>query len=86
MNPPTTLPISEPDNPNIPIDQLSYEQAFAELESLIASLESDDHPLEDSIRLYERGQNLAHHCSNLLDQAELKVQQLSGESLMDFNQ
>ena len=86
MNFPTTPPISEVLNSNIPVDQLSYEQAFDELENLIAALESGEHPLDVSIKLFERGQNLAQHCTTLLDQADLKVQQLSGESLVDFKQ
>jgi exodeoxyribonuclease VII small subunit len=83
MNLATTSPITEIDNP---VDQLTYEQAFDELENLIADLESGEHPLDVSIKLFERGQILAQHCAKLLDQADLKVQQLSGEALVDFKQ
>lgn len=72
-------PVSE-----LPVEQLSYEQAFSELEAIVDSLESEDHSLEVAMRLYERGQLLARRCAGLLDQAELKVQQLSGDELVDF--
>jgi exodeoxyribonuclease VII small subunit len=56
---------------------LSYEQAFAELEAIINGLEANQKTLEESIALYERGQALALFCGGLLDQAELRVRQLS---------
>ncbi len=66
------------------IDQLSYEEAFNELESIVAALEGEELTLEKAIALYERGQNLIHRCTSLLDKADLRVQQLSGENLVDF--
>jgi exodeoxyribonuclease VII small subunit len=69
---------------NIPVDQLTYEQAFAELEASVAALESGQHPLDKTLRLFERGQELVRHCASLLDQAELKIQRLNGETLEDF--
>ena len=60
---------------------LSYEQAFAELQTIVTSLESEDHPLEQSITLFERGQKLAQHCAALLDHAELRVQQLTEDEM-----
>ncbi len=68
----------------IPVEQLTYEQAFSQLEEIVSVLESDEHSLELALALFERGQTLAHYCANLLDQAELKVQQLSAEELVDF--
>ena len=59
------------------IDELTFEQAFKELEETVAKLEDGDLPLEASLALYERGQQLSAHCSRLLEQAELKVTQLS---------
>ena len=58
-------------------DELSYEQAFRELEGLVASLESGDLPLEQALQLFERGQALAGRCSQLLEQAELRLRQLA---------
>lgn len=70
--------------PTTPIEELTYEQAFSELEALIAALESDGATLDELLAKFERGQALARHCATLLDQAELKVQQLSGEELSEF--
>jgi exodeoxyribonuclease VII small subunit len=67
-----------------PIEELTYEQAFAELETLIATLEADEATLNETLTKFERGQKLARHCAELLDKAELKVQQLSGDTLVDF--
>jgi exodeoxyribonuclease VII small subunit len=67
-----------------PVEELTYEQALAELEAIVASLESDKLPLEDSMAFYERGQALTKHCIELLDKAELRVKQLSGDSLVDL--
>jgi exodeoxyribonuclease VII small subunit len=68
-----------------PLEDLSYEQAFAELEGIVAALESEESSLEEALALYERGQGLVRFCTELLDKAELKVQQLSGKELIDFN-
>lgn len=67
------------------VDSLSYEQAFEELEQIIAALEANEHPLNQSVALFERGQCLAQHCAGLLETAELKVQQLTGGELSDFD-
>lgn len=67
-----------------PIDKMTYEQAFEELEKIISALENEDHPLEEALALFERGQVLAKYCTDQLDQAELKVKQLLGEELTDF--
>lgn len=58
------------------IDVLTYEQALAELEGLIRTLETGSVDLADSIASYERGVALANHCSKLLEQTEAKVQRL----------
>jgi exodeoxyribonuclease VII small subunit len=69
-----------------PIDALTYEEAFSELEAIVAVLESGERPLEESMNLFERGQALNKRCAELLDKAELKVQVLVGESLADFKE
>ena len=68
------------------VDELTYEQALAELEGIVAALESGDHVLESALAFYERGQVLARYCSRLLEQAELKIQSLSGDELVDVSQ
>lgn len=69
-----------------PVEQLSYEEALAELESITASLEAGQNPLEDSMKLFERGQVLAAYCGALLESAQLKVQKLVGESVVAFEE
>ena len=75
-------PKSKPEK--APVENLSYEQALAELESIVASLEADKLSLEESMALFERGQALTRHCMELLDKAELRIKQLSGDSLVDM--
>jgi len=68
-----------------PVEELNYEQALEELETIVASLESGEHPLDEALALFERGQTLYLRCTELLDKAELKVKQLTEEGeLKDF--
>lgn len=59
------------------VDSLSYEQAFQELEQVVAALEAGQANLEDALTLFERGQELARRCVTLLDTAELRIRKLS---------
>ena len=59
------------------IDDLRFEEAYGELETIVRRLEGGDLPLEESVALYERGRELAIHCQRLLDAAELRVTQVS---------
>ncbi len=61
------------------IDKMSYEEAMNEFEAVIAQLEAAQSSLEESLALFERGQALAQHCARLLDQAELRIRQVTGE-------
>ena len=81
-----TKSMSNESSPATPVEELSYEQALAELESIVADLETGDDTLEASLARYERGQVLVRYCEKLLEQAELKIQSLSGEELVDFDQ
>lgn len=58
------------------IQELSFETAFEELETIIEQLDSGELPLDESVTLYERGRQLATRCQALLDEAELRVQKL----------
>ena len=53
------------------INELSFEQAFDQLEEVIARLESGELSLEESVTLYEQGKQLSARCQQLLDDAEL---------------
>jgi exodeoxyribonuclease VII small subunit len=61
------------------INTLSFEEAFAALESVVAALEKEQQPLDEILALYGRGQLLARRCATLLDQAELRVLQLQSD-------
>lgn len=56
-----------------PVEEMSFEQAMAELEQVVGKLERGDVPLEDSIKLYERGAALRKRCDQKLKEAEEKV-------------
>lgn len=56
-----------------PVAEMSFEAAMAELEKVVGQLERGDVPLEDSIKLYERGAVLKKHCEGKLKEAEEKV-------------
>ena len=58
------------------ISNLSYEQALAELETIVAALEQGDVALEKSIKIYSRGEALKEHCEKLLNVAEAKVEKI----------
>ena len=81
MNPPTKSP-EEP----VSIEEMTYEQALSELEAIVLDLETDERSLDQALEMFERGQALARHCAQLLEQAELKIQELSAEGLVDFDQ
>ena len=68
-----------------PIEELTYEQAFAELENIVAALENAGRTLDEFLAQLERGQAHAKRCSDLLEEAELKIQQLVGEDLVDLD-
>jgi exodeoxyribonuclease VII small subunit len=68
------------------VDDLTYEEALAELEEIVALLEGEQSQLEDAIKLFERGQALASRCGVLLEAAELKVKQVVGEDVVDFEE
>ena len=58
------------------IASMSFEDALRELEQIVHKLEAGDVPLEDSIRIYERGAALKAHCETKLKEAELKVEKI----------
>lgn len=60
-------------------ESMSYEEALAELEKIVQTLEKDQVNLDGSISLYERGQALVNHCAKLLEKAELKLEQLKSD-------
>lgn len=69
-----------------PVESLNYEEAMAELETIVAALEEGSQKLEEAMTLFERGQALMKRCAELLEAAELKVRQLSGDELTVFEE
>ncbi|MEZ5911016.1 MAG: exodeoxyribonuclease VII small subunit [Paracoccaceae bacterium] len=59
-----------------PVAELSFEEAMKELERVVSDLERGEVPLDDSIRLYERGAALKAQCEARLKAAEEKVEQI----------
>lgn len=60
-----------------PVAEMSFEEAMAELESVVGKLERGDVALDASIKLYERGAALKAHCEKKLKAAEEKVAQIT---------
>jgi exodeoxyribonuclease VII small subunit len=60
----------------LPIEQMSFEAALRELETIVGRLEQGEVDLEDSIALYERGQGLKAHCEQKLKSAESRLEKI----------
>lgn len=60
-----------------PVAKMTFEDAMAELERVVGQLEGSQVALEDSIKLYERGEALKKHCEAKLKAAEEKVAQIT---------
>jgi exodeoxyribonuclease VII small subunit len=58
-------------------DNLSFEQALGELETIVQNLESGKAPLEDSIKSYERGIALKQQCEKKLREAQEKIEKIT---------
>lgn len=63
-----------------PLEDMSYEEALQELEELVKTLESGENDLKKTLLYFERGQALASYCISLLDEAELKVEDIMQEN------
>jgi exodeoxyribonuclease VII small subunit len=68
-------PVSEP---------ASFESAMAELEQLVAKMESGELPLEASVAAYKRGSELVQYCAAQLERVEKQVKVLEGDMLKPF--
>ncbi|BCL83361.1 exodeoxyribonuclease VII small subunit [Ktedonobacteria bacterium brp13] len=65
------------------MDELSFEEAFEQLEKTIAALKDGKMPLDQALQQYQGGMQLAQYCNQLLQKAELTVQQLSSSESED---
>jgi exodeoxyribonuclease VII small subunit len=70
------------------VESLSFEAALKELEEIVSRLEQGEVDLEDSIRLYERGQALKAHCEKKLKAAEGRLEKIvaAGEGVEPMDQ
>jgi exodeoxyribonuclease VII small subunit len=72
------------------VEELSFEQAMAELDSIVLEMERGEIPLEASLKQFERGVTLSRHTQKLLQEAEQKVKILTStngqETLTDFTE
>jgi exodeoxyribonuclease VII small subunit len=68
----------------LPVEQMTYEQAFLELETILQALEAGELSLDDSLAHFERGRALSQYCAALLDKAELRIRQINGDDLSNF--
>ena len=60
-----------PDNEDV--SEMSYEAARAELIETVQALENAGAPLEDTLKLWDRGEALASRCQDILDSAQAKL-------------
>ena len=59
------------------IASLSFEKALAALEEIVARLEAGKVDLEESIKIYERGEALRKHCESKLAEAEARIEKIT---------
>lgn len=61
-------------------EEMTYEQASARLEDIVAALEKNEASLEESLALFEEGTHLVAFCSEKLRTAQLKITELEKET------
>ena len=58
------------------IAAMSFEDALKALEKVVRDLEGGEVPLDQSIALYERGEQLRAHCQARLDAAQARIEKI----------
>ncbi len=88
MAPPTPSPIPTPGSKATPPspDNLTFEQAMEQLESIVERVEEGQVGLEQALAEYERGVGLVKRCREVLQRAELRVEELSTLIAQDSGQ
>ena len=61
----------------VPVEEMSFEQALAELETIVRTLEQGSAPLDQSIEIYQRGDQLKRHCEARLKAAQMRIEQIA---------
>ena len=67
-----------PRAPNI--EDLSFEEAIAELEKITRWLETHNVALDETLRAFERGTRLQRHCESLLSEAQDRIDAIANET------
>ncbi len=75
--------MNKPRRPS-PAPAIDLEKSLAELEAIVARLESGELPLDKSLKEFERGVKLSRECQGALKDAEQRVQVLMDGELKDF--
>lgn len=57
----------------------SFEEALTKLEAIVQKLDDNDITLEESVQLYEEGLKLSKLCSQTLEDAELKIEEIENK-------
>lgn len=58
---------------------INFEKSLAELEAIVKELENGDLSLENALKQFEKGMDLAKNCQEILTQAEQKIEKISQE-------
>lgn len=64
----------------------TFEDRLRRLQDIVAALENDDLPLEDSVRLYKEGLALSRACREQVEKARNEVRLLTEEGLEPFDE
>ena len=64
-------------------DDLTFEEAMAELDELVSRMEDGELSLDDSLKAFERGVMLTRKCQEALSQAELRVKTLTDADTLE---
>ena len=71
------------------MNELTFEKAFEQLQSILEKMNSGSLSLEESLGLFEKGEKLMRHCEMLLKGAEQKIEEIAkgtgGETLLKDN-
>jgi len=59
---------------------MTFEEAQKELETIVQRLESGDAPLDEALKLWQRGEELYRFCKERLDAAEGKIEELASRA------
>ena len=74
------MPRKKNETGDAPADDASFEEALAELESIVAAMEEEQLPLEELVARYEKGSKLLARCETVLASARKRLQTISAQA------